>query len=137
MPWLLASESEPIIVNSTIRTQANLSDDRVKLPSDPTRTVKGVDVLPFVMSPLMGPEEYDMDVSFPLFLRTYREADEKEMDKLPATLQFLGTEKKREQDTVLRMMCVEILLLLSTSMSSTSIVAELMRSIYRSTEYER
>jgi hypothetical protein len=37
------------------------------------------------------------------------------MDKLPATLQFLGTDKKREQDTVLRMMCVEILLLLSTS----------------------
>jgi len=37
------------------------------------------------------------------------------MDKLPATLQFLGPEKKREQDTVLRMMCVEILLLLSTS----------------------
>jgi hypothetical protein len=39
------------------------------------------------------------------------------MDKLPATLQFLGPEKKREQDTVLRMMCVEILLLLSTSES--------------------
>lgn len=37
------------------------------------------------------------------------------MDKLPATLQFLGSEKKREQDTVLRMMCVEILLLLATS----------------------
>jgi hypothetical protein len=42
---------------------ADNPDDRVKLPSDPTRTVKGVDVLPFVMSPLMGPEEYDMDVS--------------------------------------------------------------------------
>jgi hypothetical protein len=40
------------------------------------------------------------------------------MDKLPATLQFLGSDKKREQDTVLRMMCVEILLLLSTSESS-------------------
>ena len=43
--------------------RADCPDDRVKLPSDPTRTVKGVDVLPFVMSPLMGPEEYDMDVS--------------------------------------------------------------------------
>ena len=42
---------------------ADISDDRVKLPSDPSRTVKGVDVLPFVMSPLMGPEEYEMDVS--------------------------------------------------------------------------
>jgi len=47
-------------------------------------------------------------------------ADEQEMDKLPATLQFLGTEKKREQDTVLRMMCVEILLLLSTSKSEST-----------------
>lgn len=64
MPWLLASESESdspspfgfIVV-------ADRSDDRIKLPSDPSRTVKGVDVLPFVMSPLMGPEEYEMDVS--------------------------------------------------------------------------
>ena len=39
----------------------------------------------------------------------------KDMDQLPATLQFLGPEKQREKDTVLRMMCVEILLLLSTS----------------------
>jgi len=50
---------------------ADSPDDRVKLPSDPTRTVKGVDVLPFVMSPLMGPEEYDMDVStLPMVLST-------------------------------------------------------------------
>lgn len=45
------------------------------------------------------------------------------MDKLPATLQFLGADKKREQDTVLRMMCVEILLLLSTSTSHSSFTA--------------
>mgnify|MGYP002718856984 CR=1 FL=1 len=38
-----------------------------------------------------------------------------DMDQLPPTLQFLGPEKKREEDPVLRMMCVEILLLLSTS----------------------
>lgn len=37
------------------------------------------------------------------------------MDKLPEILQFLPPTKKREQDTVLRMMCIEILLLLSTS----------------------
>lgn len=37
------------------------------------------------------------------------------MEQLPPTLQFLGAEKKREQDTVLRMMCIDILLLLSTS----------------------
>ncbi|KAL7422943.1 Protein hgh1 [Cryptotrichosporon argae] len=82
MPWLLASEH-----------------DRVRLPSDPSRVVKGVDVLPWVLSPLMGPEEYDID----------------EMDVLPATLQFLPPTKTREQDPVLRMMCIEILLLLSTT----------------------
>ncbi|WWC92461.1 uncharacterized protein L201_007419 [Kwoniella dendrophila CBS 6074] len=82
MGWLLASEH-----------------DRVRLPSDPTRRVKGVDVLPYVLSPLMGPEEYDID----------------EMESLPPTLQFLPPEKQRERDTVLRMMGVEILLLLCTT----------------------
>jgi hypothetical protein len=38
-----------------------------------------------------------------------------DMEQLPPTLQFLGSEKKREEDPVLRMMCIEILLLLSTS----------------------
>lgn len=56
-------------------------------------------MLPWVLSPLMGPEEYEMD----------------EMEALPPTLQFLPPEKTREKDPVLRMMCVEILLLLSTS----------------------
>jgi hypothetical protein len=61
MPWLLASERE--YYDLSCIDVANHSDDRVKLPSDPTRTVKGVDVLPYVLSPLMGPEEYDMDVN--------------------------------------------------------------------------
>ena len=64
MPWLLASESESGLW--FLGAMADISDDRVKLPSDPSRTVKGVDVLPFVMSPLMGPEEYEMDVSLTL-----------------------------------------------------------------------
>lgn len=38
-----------------------------------------------------------------------------EMDQLPTILQFLPPAKEREKDNVLRMMCVEILLLLSTS----------------------
>ncbi|WVQ86231.1 hypothetical protein IAT38_008399 [Cryptococcus sp. DSM 104549] len=82
MGWLLASEL-----------------DRVRLPSDPSRKIKGVDVLPWVLAPLMGPEEYDID----------------EMDQLPPTLQFQPPEKEREKDTVLRMMCIEILLLLATT----------------------
>jgi hypothetical protein len=48
-----------------------ISDVRVKLPSDPSRSVRGVDVLPWVMSPLMGPEEYDVDVSSYYTSRTY------------------------------------------------------------------
>lgn len=52
------------------------TDDRVKLPSDSSRMVKGVDVLPWVLSPLMGPEEYDEEVSafvlaLDVFLKRY------------------------------------------------------------------
>ncbi|ORY28047.1 cytoplasm protein [Naematelia encephala] len=89
MPWLLASEN-----------------DRVRLPSDPSRRVKGVDVLPWVLSPIMGPEEYDID----------------EMEQLPATLQFLPSTKEREKDPVLRMMCIEILLLLSTTYTGRQVL---------------
>jgi hypothetical protein len=59
----LPSPAPSFIFESRSKTRLIISGDRVKLPSDPSRTVKGVDVLPFVMSPLMGPEEYDMDVS--------------------------------------------------------------------------
>lgn len=42
---------------------ADDTDDRVRLPTDASRLVKGVDVLPWVLAPLMGPEEYDIEVS--------------------------------------------------------------------------
>ncbi|KAI9633399.1 putative cytoplasm protein [Dioszegia hungarica] len=74
--------------------------DRVRLErTGAGLIVRGVDVLPAVLGPLMGGEEYDME----------------DMEQLPVTLQFLPPDKQREQDSVLRMMCVEILLLLSTS----------------------
>jgi hypothetical protein len=60
MGWLLAGEGELNAFTASMRLSC--IDERVKLPSDATRTVRGVDVLPWVMSPLMGPEEYDMDV---------------------------------------------------------------------------
>lgn len=50
-----------------------------------------------------------------------------DMEQLPATLQFLPPDKLREQDSVLRMMCVEILLLLSTcriTLSLSSVASE-------------
>jgi hypothetical protein len=59
----IITSSVELHIEGRIKTRLIFSGDRVKLPSDPSRTVKGVDVLPFVMSPLMGPEEYDMDVS--------------------------------------------------------------------------
>ena len=36
--------------------------ERGRLPSDPSRMVRGVDVLPRVLGPLMGPDEYDIEV---------------------------------------------------------------------------
>lgn len=92
-----------------------VADDRVTLPSDTTRKVKGVDVLPWVLSPLMGPEEIDMEVSESTIVVISPADMEKDMDLLPASLQLLGPEKVRERDHVLRLMCVEILLLLSSS----------------------
>lgn len=120
MGWLLASERTSGSENRQRDSLADdLVDDRVKLPSDPSRVVRGVDVLPWVLSPLMGPEEYDIDVSdsqqseaiFRLICSL------KDVELLPPTLQFLPPTKEREKDTVLRMMCIEILLLLSTSAS--------------------
>lgn len=53
------------------------------------------------------------------------------MEKLPPTLQFLPPEKKREEDPVLRMMCIEILLLLSTSqLASSCVIQHLTSSVH-------
>jgi hypothetical protein len=56
------------------------------------------------------------------------------MDKLPATLQFLPPTKQREKDTVLRMMCVEILLLLATSESQCARWMSLTRAAFTGRE---
>lgn len=63
-PFLLATERKCEFFLQTDRELIRVcfTDDRVKLPSNPSRKVKGVDVLPWVLSPLMGPEEIDMEV---------------------------------------------------------------------------
>lgn len=38
-----------------------------------------------------------------------------ESENLPESLQFLGPDKVRERDPVLRLMCVEVLMLLAAS----------------------
>lgn len=52
-----------------------------------------VDILPFVLLPLAGPEEFDDETN----------------EKLPIELQFLDTDKKREGDVDIRMMLLESL----------------------------
>ncbi|KAL9697731.1 hypothetical protein quinque_001172 [Culex quinquefasciatus] len=53
----------------------------------------GVDVLPFILLPLAGPEEFDDETN----------------DKLPVELQYLGPDKRREEDPDVRKMLVESL----------------------------
>ncbi|XP_055640542.1 protein HGH1 homolog [Toxorhynchites rutilus septentrionalis] len=53
----------------------------------------GVEVLPYILLPLAGPEEFDEDTN----------------DKLPVELQYLGPEKRREEDPDIRKMLIESL----------------------------
>ncbi|KAI8506776.1 Protein hgh1 [Branchiostoma belcheri] len=53
-----------------------------------------VDILPFLMLPLAGPEEFAED----------------EMEKLPDELQYLGEDKQREEEPNIRQMLLETLL---------------------------
>ncbi|XP_058128998.1 protein HGH1 homolog [Anopheles ziemanni] len=52
-----------------------------------------MDILPFVLLPLAGPEEFDDETN----------------DRLPVDLQYLGPDKKREEDPDVRKMLVESL----------------------------
>lgn len=77
----------------------HLSDNQLAQTGEATTIeVRGIDVLPKILGPLMGGEEIDID----------------DMDILPSSLQFQREDKQREQDGVLRLTCVEILLLLCT-----------------------
>nr|GAT51388.1 predicted protein [Mycena chlorophos] len=56
----------------------------------------GIDALPYILLPLAGPEELDLE----------------DQEKLPDALQFLPPEKVREPDQAIRLLHVETLLLL-------------------------
>ncbi|CAO3638828.1 unnamed protein product [Cunninghamella blakesleeana] len=58
-----------------------------------------LNTLPFILLPLCGSEEYDLD----------------EFEQFPEEIQLLGDDKKRETDPVLRTMLVEALILLTHS----------------------
>lgn len=55
-----------------------------------------VNFLPYIMLPLCGPEEFDLE----------------ESDKFPDEIQLLPPDKKREEDSSTRLMLVETLILL-------------------------
>ncbi|KAJ3552983.1 hypothetical protein NM688_g3860 [Phlebia brevispora] len=64
-----------------------------------TVVAPGMDILSYLLLPLAGPEEFDLEVQ----------------DLLPPALQFLPATKTREPDAVIRMTHVETLLLLCTT----------------------
>ncbi|KAF8649277.1 hypothetical protein AX16_005905 [Volvariella volvacea WC 439] len=77
--------------------QAILTPSSEKVAVAPsTEVAPGIDVLPNLLLPLAGPEEFDLE----------------DQEKLLEPLQFLSPDKKREQDTVIRLTHVESLLLL-------------------------
>ncbi|KAJ1306884.1 hypothetical protein OPQ81_007869 [Rhizoctonia solani] len=73
-------------------------DETVTIPPSPDKG-KGMNLLSFLLLPLAGPEEFDLE----------------DMDKLPASIQFLPDTKKREPDQFIRLTHVETLLLLCTT----------------------
>ncbi|PCH39617.1 hypothetical protein WOLCODRAFT_168043 [Wolfiporia cocos MD-104 SS10] len=80
--------------------RALLSSDSVRIAVPPSAAgAPGMDILPYLLLPLAGPEEFDLE----------------DQELLPAVLQFLPPAKTREPDPVLRLTHVETLLLLCTT----------------------
>ncbi|KAI0825747.1 DUF383-domain-containing protein, partial [Irpex lacteus] len=80
--------------------KAILSPDTEKVSTPPSNIeAPGVNMLPYLLLPLAGPEEYDLDAQ----------------ELLPDALQFLPATKRREPDNVIRLTHVETLLLLCTT----------------------
>ena len=73
------------------------SDTVIVPPSD--LRAPGIDALQYILLPLAGPEEFDLDIQ----------------EQLPEALQFLPPTKKREANAAFRLTHVETLLLLCTT----------------------
>ncbi|KAI1793475.1 hypothetical protein LXA43DRAFT_971824 [Ganoderma leucocontextum] len=91
------------IKNCAFQTSAHpalLTEDTEKVAVPPsTIEAPGINILPYVLLPLAGPEEFDLE----------------DQEKLPSALQFLPPTKTREADAILRQIHVETLLLLCTT----------------------
>ncbi|XP_029441710.1 protein HGH1 homolog isoform X2 [Rhinatrema bivittatum] len=69
---------------------------------------EAVDLLPFLLLPLAGPEEFS----------------EKEMEGFPLDLQYLPEDKKREEDPDIRRMLIEAIMLLTATKAGRQLVRE-------------
>jgi len=77
--------------------RAILSHDSLAVSVPPSKTTApGIDALPYILLPLAGPEEFDLE----------------DQEKLLEPLQFLPPTKARESDATIRLTHVETLLLL-------------------------
>lgn len=80
--------------------RAMLTPDSERIAVPPSSVeASGMDILPYLLLPLAGPEEFDLE----------------DQELLPPALQFLPPTKTREPDPVLRLTHVETLLLLCTT----------------------
>ncbi|KAF8621882.1 hypothetical protein AX15_007438 [Amanita polypyramis BW_CC] len=76
--------------------KALLTSESTQIASPPSnKPAPGIDVLPYILLPLAGPEEFDLE----------------DQEKLLEPLQFLPLTKRREPDSVIRLTHIEALLL--------------------------
>ncbi|KAI0642083.1 DUF383-domain-containing protein [Trametes meyenii] len=118
------------IKNSAFYTPAHRAllageDEKVTVPPSQV-AAPGIDILPYVLLPLAGPEEFDLE----------------DQELLPAALQFLPPTKKREPDPVIRLTHVETMLLLCTTRWGrdylrTHGVYEVIRALHENEEVEK
>ncbi|KLO13247.1 DUF383-domain-containing protein [Schizopora paradoxa] len=108
------------------RVMLSEETEMVAASSSSALSAPGINVLPYILLPLAGPEEFDLD----------------DQEKLHSSLQFLPDTKKRETDEVLRLTHVESLLLLSTTRAGRDClrgagVYEIIREMFKSEKAER
>ncbi|EIW59819.1 DUF383-domain-containing protein [Trametes versicolor FP-101664 SS1] len=119
-----------VIKNCAFHTPAHRAllvteEEKATVPPS-TVAAPGIDILPYVLLPLAGPEEFDLE----------------DQELLPAALQFLPPDKKREVDPVIRLTHVETMLLLCTTRWGrdylrTHGVYEVVRALHENEEVDK
>jgi hypothetical protein len=109
-------------VASTIKNAAFDTDAHGKMLST-DETTGGLNILPYLLLPLMGPEEYD----------------DKDSEGMPEELQLLPPDKTREPESDIQITHLETLLLLTTTREGRDFMRErnvyaIMRELHMHTE---